>query len=127
MRFYAVFLFLSEMILTCSAQEVFTNNKNIEEALKSTYEPNYFSMILGLLTVIFLVYITGFIYQKLIKIKIEDENVHNKATVISTTPLGQNKALYVIKINDEYSLLGVCQNNISYLKDIKFTDKENKE
>ena len=43
----------------------------------------------------------------------------NKADIISTTSLGQNKNLHVIKINGEYSLIASTQHNITYIKDIK--------
>ena len=84
------------------------------------YEPNYFSLFLGLFFVIGLVYLTGIVYQKLTKVKLsQQENELNKIQIVSTTSLGQNKALHVIKINDEYSLIGATQNNITFLKDIK--------
>ncbi len=100
---------------------------NLDTVLKNTtYEPNYFSLFLGLFLVIFLVYLTGYIYQKLIKLNTSkyDNFKNNKIEIISTTPLGQNKALHIIKINDEYSLIGASQNNISFLKDINFKEEK---
>ena len=110
---------------TSHATEVFSNSEDIQATLKnSSFEPNYFSMILGLFLVVFLVYLTGFIYQKLLKINVcKNNNELNKINIISTTPLGQNKALHIIKVNNEYSLIGVCQNNITYLKDIKLQEE----
>ena len=121
------FLALNFLTFNCLATEVFSNSEDIQSTLKNnSYEPNYFSLILGLFLVIFLVYLTGFVYQKLIKINIkqQEDNVLNKIDIISTTPLGVNKSLHIIKVNEEYSLIGVCQNNITYLKDIKIKNKE---
>lgn len=119
------FLVINLLTIQCLASEIFSNSENIENTLKSSsYEPNYFSLFLGLFLVIALVYLTGFIYQKLIKLNIKQsaDTALNKINIISTTTLGQGKALHVIKVNNEYSLIGVCQNNISHLKDIKLPD-----
>ncbi len=84
-------------------------------------EPNYFGMLLGLFLVVGLVYLTAFIYQKMLKIKFDDNNIKTKAPkVVATTPLGQNKSLHIVKINDEYILLGATQNSITYIKDIDY-------
>lgn len=126
LKYFFVFNFLT---IPSFAQEVFSNSEDIQSALKnSSYEPNYFSLILGLFIVVGLVYLTGFIYQKLLKINISqnNDNTLNKIDIVSTTALGQGKALHVIKINGEYLLIGACQNNISYLKEIK-TQENNKE
>ena len=80
---------------------------------------------MGLFFVIGLVYLTGIVYQKLTKVKLNQENnEQNKIQIVTTTSLGQNKTLHVIKINNEYSLIGATQNNISFLKDIKQNDFE---
>ena len=118
-------LFCLSMISTAALanSELYQGSEEIKEVLKqnnSMYEPNYFSLFLGLFFVIGLVYLTGIVYQKLTKVKLsQQENELNKIQIVSTTSLGQNKALHVIKINDEYSLIGATQNNISFLKDIK--------
>ncbi|MBQ2984010.1 MAG: flagellar biosynthetic protein FliO [Candidatus Gastranaerophilales bacterium] len=118
-------LFCLSIISTAALanSELYQGSEEIKEVLKqnnSMYEPNYFSLFLGLFFVIGLVYLTGIVYQKLTKVKLsQQENELNKIQIVSTTSLGQNKALHVIKINDEYSLIGATQNNISFLKDIK--------
>ncbi len=107
--------------------ELVQGSEEIKEILKqnNNYEPNYLSLFLGLFFVIGLVYLTGIIYQKLTKVKLSQQiNETNKVQIISTTSLGQNKALHVIKINNEYSLIGATQNNISFLKDIKQIETE---
>ncbi len=125
--FFVFYLFLLNFAkIGCFAQNI-DKSENLENVLKTTnYEPNYFSLFFGLFLVVGLVYLTGFLYQKLTKIKLEkrEENVLNKIDIISTAHLGQNKALHVIKINNEYSLIGVCQNNIAYLKDLKYPKED---
>ena len=84
------------------------------------YEPNYFSMIFGLFVVVCLIYLTGYIYQRLIKINLKSENNElNNINIVSTTSLGQGRNLHIIKINGEYSLIGATQNNITHIKELK--------
>ena len=114
--------------ISFAAEELCSNNEEIKNILnKGAYEPNYFQMFFGLFLVIVLVYFTGIIYQKLIKVRLNDEIIDekNKAVIVSTTPLGQNKNLHVIKINNEYSLIATSPDGVSFLKDLK-QDEENK-
>ena len=107
-----------------ASSDLFSNSEAIKDVLsKNVYEPNYFTMILGLFVVILMIYITGFIYQKLTKVKLAKVNANNKAQVISTTTLGQGRNLHVVKIGKEYCLLGSTQNNITFLKDVKMPDE----
>ena len=101
-----------------AVSELYNNNDEINEVLNSNpFEPNYFIMLLGLFFVIGLVYLTGFIYQKLTKVKISDVEVDKyKPEIISTTSLGQNKQIHVVKVMNDYILIGSTQNNISFLK-----------
>jgi len=110
-----------------AASELYSENEEIKEALNhNMYEPNYFSMILGLFLVVGLIYLTGFIYQKLIKVKISNEpEALHCINVISSASLGQGKNLHVIKVDDSYILIGATQNQISYLKDLKEFKEEN--
>lgn len=101
-------------------------DEELSKALShSTYEPSYLGMLFGLFTVIALVYITGIIYKKLTKIKLSDnsEDKYN-IQIVNSTSLGQNKNLFVIKVNSKYSLIGATQNNITYIKDLG-EDNEN--
>lgn len=104
-------------------------SEEIKEVLsKNTYEPNYFSMILGLFLVVAMIYVTGFLYQKLTKINMKPKDAHlNKAQIISTTSLGQGRNLHVIKIGQSTCLIGSTQNNITYIKDIELVDVDKKE
>ncbi|MBQ8475454.1 FliO/MopB family protein [bacterium] len=111
-RFLALFLLF---------QTALAQSDEIENVLNQTnYEPGYFGMIFGLFTVIVLIYLTGFLYKKLTKIKFDNtDDEKYKVEIVSSTPLGQNKNLYVIKVNSKYSLIGASQNAITYLKDIE--------
>ena len=101
----------SELLSDDNAAQKILDNNNL-------YEPNYFSMLLGLFTVIALIYLSAIVYQKLCKVKLKDDNSQiNKIEIISTTSLGQGKNLHIIKVNDTYSLIGATQNQITHIKD----------
>lgn len=118
----SVIFTIFSIIPALAESDLYSNNEEIKEILnKGAYEPSYIMMFVGLFLVIALVYFTGIVYQKLIKVKISNNETDekNKAEIVSVLNLGQNKNLYVIKINNEYSLLGATQNNITLLKEIK--------
>ena len=104
-------------------------SEEIKEVLsKNTYEPNYFSMILGLFVVVAMIYITGFFYQKLTRASLGVKDAFlNKAQVLSTTSLGQGRNLHVVKIGEKGCLIGSTQNNITFIKDIDIVDVDKKE
>ena len=105
------------------AQEVAKDEELNKVLTNSLYEPNYFSLLFGLFVIIGLIYATAIIYQKLINAKIlPAKNNPLKAEIISSTSLGQNKNLFVVKVASEYILLGACQNNISYIKELNADD-----
>lgn len=104
-------------------------SEEIKEVLsKNSYEPNYFSMIFGLFLVVGMIYITGYLYQKLMKVNVASSDFYtNKAQIISTTSLGQGRNLHVVKIGKTACLLGSTQNNITYIKDIELVENNEKE
>lgn len=116
------YVLIFNILMTCcyAASELYSENEEIKSALnQNMYEPNYLSLFLGLFLVIGLIYFTGFIYQKLTKVKINNyDETLNKAEIISTTPLGQGKNLHVIKVNDEFMLIASVQNNVVFLKEL---------
>ena len=117
-------LFLLNSIVYAQATE--DEIKNVLN--NSTYEPNYWGMILGLFTVIAMIYLTGFLYQKLTKFNVVNKDAYlNKAQVISTTSLGQGRNLHVVKIGNSACLLGSTQNNITYIKDVEIVELQEKE
>ncbi len=111
------------MTASFAASELYAENEEIKQALNNNmYEPNYFSLFFGLFVVISLVYITSYVYQKLIKVKInQDDTDIYKIDILSTTSLGQNKSLHIIKANGKCMLIGATQNNITFIKDIEDT------
>ena len=119
-----IFLINFFITLACFANDEIDKTQEISEILaKNSYEPNYFGMILGLFLVVALIYLTGFLYQKLIKTNIVSDEVYlNKAQIISTTSLGQGKNIHVIKIGNSACLIGATQNNITFLKDIELSE-----
>ena len=116
-----LFLIFNILTLSCyAASDLYSENEEIKNALsQNMYEPNYLSLFLGLFLVVGLIYLTGYIYQKLIKVKMNSvDDLLNKPEIISTTPLGQGKNIHVVKINDEYILIGATQNSINFLKNL---------
>lgn len=123
------YLFLITTVLMMTAQKAFclaeVVGPELEESLKNqSNEPNVMSILFSLIFVIFLIYITGIIYSKLnvvgaktVKEHLRNSNL-NKAVVISTTQLGQNKNLHVIEINDKCYLIGATPNSINLLKEL---------
>ena len=125
-----ILLFSFLLNFKCFADEqILSKSEQISKVLsKNPYEPNYFSMILGLFVVVGLIYLTGFLYQKLTKTAITSEEfMLNKAQIISTTSLGQGRNLHVIKIGSEACLIGSTQNNITFIKDVQLQTQKAKE
>lgn len=80
---------------------------------------------MSLALVIGLIYLSAYIYKKLTNVtstKInntkEDVINKNKLNIISSLPLGNNKSLCVVEINGKTLLLGVCEQNISLIKEL---------
>ena len=123
------FLFNFLLTLTSFANETIDKAQEVSEILaKNAYEPNYFSMILGLFFVVALIYLTGFLYQKLIKTNLSGEEIYlNKAQIISTTSLGQGRNIHVIKVGQSACLIGATKNNITFLKDIDLNELKKEE
>ena len=109
-----------------AASDMYKQNEQIENLAKDMYEPNIFSMLFGLAVVIGLIYLTSYIYQKLVKIKLNndvDEEI-NKMQIVNSLSLGQQKSLHIVKFNDEYSMISVCQNNINFLKNVNYIETD---
>ena len=72
-RFFYLLIVFMGSIGVCLAS---TETDNIKSALKtSVYEPNYFSIVLSLVFVIFLIYVTGIFYTKLNKVGIQSRHM----------------------------------------------------
>ena len=87
-------------------------------------EPNLVSLVFSLLFVILLIYATGIVYTKLNKfgakaLKNQTGGVSaSHASVISTTPLGNNKTLHIIELDGKRMLIGASVNSIHLIKDL---------
>ena len=117
---------LSYLIIVLIDGQVANASCTIESALKqSSAEPNYISVIGALLLVVLMIYVTGIIYTKLnvLGSKVVKQSRKNleedKVFILSTTQLPNNKALPVVEVNGEKLLIGVSQNGISLLKELK--------
>lgn len=122
-----MFVFLNSM--ATFAMESPYSSSEFQEVLKhDNYEPNYFTLIFGLIIVICLIYFTGYFYQKLIGVNSKlNKNANgdddfNKVKIISTTPLGQGKNIFVVEIKNKHLVLGATENQINLLKEF---DKSN--
>ncbi|MBQ4646219.1 MAG: FliO/MopB family protein [Candidatus Gastranaerophilales bacterium] len=118
-------LVLNLLFMNAFADENINKAQEVSNILaQNSYEPNYFGMVLGLFLVIGMIYITGFLYQKLTKANTFNQNSYiNKAQVISTTSIGQGRNLHVVKIGQSACLIGSTQNNITFLKDIEIQEE----
>ena len=96
----------------------------MEGLSQNLYEPNYFGIVFGLLVVVALIYITGIIYKKLITIKLDKNSSFSNIQIVTSQSLGQNKNLYIIKINKKYCLIGATANSIAHIKDLDSEDVE---
>lgn len=124
---------LSSLFILSNQVLAAAETENINSVLKSSgYEPNYFSVVMSLIFVVFLIYVTGILYTKLNKVSVKTvknefrENSDIKPVILSTTPVGHDKTLQVIEIAGEKLLIGVSQHSINLIKTIgKETKYEN--
>ena len=80
---------------------------------------------MSLALVIGLIYLSAYIYKKLTNVtskkinNTKDDVINkNKLNIISSLALGSNKSLYVVEVSGKTLLLGVCENNISLIKEL---------
>lgn len=124
MKKFIIYVMVSSLCMNSAFADSVT--ENINSSLKSSsYEPNYFSILLSLVFVIFLIYVTGILYTKLNKVGVKTvrnelkEASDIKPVVLSTTPIGHDKSLQVVEINGEKLLIGVSQNSVSLIKTLE--------
>ncbi len=117
---------LPEPLLNSAAQasSVSTVADNTVNAQTVGQEPNLVSVVFSLLFVILLIYATGIIYAKLNKLGLNTlkkqigDTSSSKASVISTTPLGNNKTLHVVELDGKRMLIGASSSSIHLIKDL---------
>lgn len=87
-------------------------------------EPNLVSIVFSLIFVVLLIYATGIIYAKLNKLGLNTlkkqmgDGNNSHVSVISTTPLGNNKSLHVVELDGKRMLIGASTNSIHLIKDL---------
>lgn len=87
------------------------------------HEPSIISVVMSLVFVILLIYVTGIIYAKLNRfgfrtLKQTGDFSRSKVSVISTTPLGNNKTLHVVELDGKRMLIGASSASIHLIKDL---------
>lgn len=129
MKKFIIYVMVSLLCMNCALADSVT--ENINSSLKaSSYEPNYFSILLSLVFVLFLIYVTGILYTKLNKVGVKTvrnelkEASDIKPVVLSTTPVGHDKSLQVVEIDGEKLLIGVAQGSINLIKTLGHTKRE---
>ena len=101
-----------------------TASNTLTTAQSVGQEPNLISIVFSLLFVILLIYATGIIYAKLNKLGLTTlkkqigEGDGSRVSVISTTPLGNNKTLHVVELGGQRLLIGACSSSIHLIKDL---------
>lgn len=130
--FFIVTILLTQAQIAFCATEA--ANSDLHNALKNTSgEPGFLSVVFSLLIVVLLIYVTGLIYSKLNVIgtqKVREQLANHdlqKAIVISTTQLGQNKNLHVIELNKKHYLIGATPNSINLIKEINLPETHKQE
>ncbi len=105
----------------------------IPESMRETMSKDYglpglLHLIVAMAFVIALIYITGWIYAKLNIINrnrigkiAQKENLSSHFTVLQSMPLGQQRYIYSIEMNDKILLIGSTPSHINLLKEF---DKE---
>lgn len=101
-----------------------TDAINTAAAQSVGQEPNFISMIFSLIFVVLLIYATGIVYTKLNKFgektlgRPGGDISDSKVSVISTTPLGNNKTLHVVELGGKRMLIGASASSIHLIKDL---------
>ena len=117
---------LPEPISAAQASSVSTTADSVSNNLTQSVgqEPNIISVLFSLFFVILLIYATGIIYAKMNKAGIKTLKRHigdtddSRVSVISTTPLGNNKTLHVVELDGKRMLIGASANSIDLIKDL---------
>lgn len=102
----------------------------IKKSLSSdNHKPDFIHALFSLIIVIGLIYLTGFIYQKLVKFNAKfvkkegDKENPLEIKVVNCIGLGQNKYLHTIEHNNKYLLIASTPQNITLLKEYSKEDE----
>lgn len=96
--------------------------ESMKNAMKTQSDmPSLLNLVISMILVIGLIYLTGWVYQKLNRVnqaKLKDKFAgKNTFKIVSSLPLGSQKNLYAVEFNDKILVVGATQNNITILKD----------
>ncbi len=117
---------------TSVAQEGEYLSPELKKSLSDdSHKPDFIHALFSLIVVIGLIYLTGFIYQKLVKFNSKfvkkDGNKENplEIKIVNCIGLGQNKYLHTIEHNNKYLLIASTPQNITLLKEYPKEKDEN--
>jgi flagellar biosynthetic protein FliO len=107
-------------------------DKPISEIYKKRQKENLISPVnvfSNLLTLILIMFTIAWLYQKygqnILSKALKTKNLNiNSINLVSTLPIGQNKYLHIIEVDDERMLVGATNNHISLIKSLKNSPKE---
>jgi len=117
---------LPEPLAAAQASSITTNTAENTDALVRSVgsEPNIITLISSLIIVILSIYICARFYTWLKKVGFKVVGQQggsldsSRVTVVSTTPLGNNKTLHVVELDGKRMLIGASTNSIDLIKDL---------
>ncbi len=117
---------LPEPLASAQASSITTSSvENADNVVRSVgSEPNIFTLISSLIIVILFIFLCAKFYTWLKKVgfKVVGQQAgsidSSRVTVVSTTPLGNNKTLHVVELDGKRMLIGASPNSIDLIKDL---------
>ena len=90
--------------------------ESMKNAMKTQSDmPSLLNLVISMILVIGLIYLTGWVYQKLNRVnqaKLKDKFAgKNTFKIVSSLPLGSQKNLYAVEFNDKILAVGATQND----------------
>ncbi len=124
--FYVFCTAVTFLNLTVTGANASVIPESMKEAMQTDVAgmPSLLNLVVAMVVVIGLIYATGFIYARLSRsdkfklgLRSAEDFEKNKFTILSSLPLGQNKNLYSVEINNKILVIGATQQNITLLKE----------
>ena len=124
--FYVFCTAVTFLNLTVAGANASVIPESMKEAMQTDVAgmPSLLNLVVAMVVVIGLIYATGFIYARLSRsdkfklgLRSAEDFEKNKFTILSSLPLGQNKNLYSVEINNKILVIGATQQNITLLKE----------
>lgn len=104
-------------------------DKPISEVRRHQSLPSPINVFSNLLTLIFIMFAMAWLYKKYGKdflsktLKVKNLS-KDSINIVSTLPIGQNKYLHIIEVENERMLIGSTNTNISLIKNLKTNTEE---